>query len=129
MTRLRRVAAGLCLMLSACAGGMNGVGNDTPAPQVTMAGRWLLGAPNAPSCGVSLTQAPGAQNGALAPEGGCPGNFFTSRHWAFEQGALAIRDHNGELLAQLSFSGGQFEGKSTAGLPVTLMRPAAPVNQ
>ena len=40
--------------------------------------------------------------GTIAPEGGCPGSFFTSRKWTFEHGALIIRDHKGESLAELS---------------------------
>ena len=58
----------------------------------------------------------GAGEGTIAPEGGCPGNFYTSRKWTFEQGALVIRDHNGQPLAQLALAGpGRFEGKATNG--------------
>ena len=35
------------------------------------------------------------------PDGGCPGNFYTSRQWAMEQNALVIRDNKNQPLAQL----------------------------
>jgi hypothetical protein len=131
MTTLRIAAAALLAMtLADCAGsGLSGALNKRPAPQVAMAGRWLLAAPNAPACGMSFGEAPGAQSGAIAPEGGCPGNFFTSRQWAFAQGGLTINDHNNELLAQLDVADGHFAGKSVTGLPVTLTRPLIPANQ
>jgi hypothetical protein len=94
-----------------------------PDPTVTMTGRWLLSAPNAPPCGMAFgAAAPQAREGSIAPEGGCPGNFFTSRHWAFEQGGLIIKDHTDQPLAQLRFTNGRFEGTSSAGTPVTLAR-------
>lgn len=91
-------------------------------PAADMTGRWLLGAPNAPSCGMAFNGAPGAREGTIAPEGGCPARFFTSRRWAFEQGSLVIRDHNNEPLATLQFTGNRFEGPATAGMTVTLSR-------
>ncbi len=63
-----------------------------------------------------------ANEGTIAPEGGCPGNFFTSRRWAFEDGALVMKNHNGETLAHLTLAGGRFEGSATGGMPVTLSR-------
>ena len=61
--------------------------------------------------------------GTIAPEGGCPGNFYTSRKWTFEQGALVIRDHNGQPLGQLGLGApGRFDGKAANGQPVTLTR-------
>jgi hypothetical protein len=59
--------------------------------------------------------APAAAQGTVEPGGGCPGNFFTSRKWTFERGALIIRNHKDEPLAQLSFSGGRFEGHEAGG--------------
>ena len=131
MTTLRIAAAALLAMtLADCAGsGLSGALNERPAPQVAMAGRWLLAAPNAPACGMSFGGAPGAQGGTITPEGGCPGNFFTSRQWAFAQGGLTINDHNNELLAHLDFADGNFAGKSVTGLPVTLTRPVTPTSQ
>ncbi len=64
----------------------------------------------------------GASDGSIAPAGGCPGNFFTSRKWTFEHGALIIRDHKGEVLAELSFAGGRFEGQQTGGGALSLAR-------
>jgi len=64
----------------------------------------------------------GAVQGTIAPEGGCPGNFFTSRKWTFEREVLIIRDHKGEPLAQLSFTGGHFEGRQTGGAAISLSR-------
>ena len=126
MTGLRITAMTLlAFALAGCAGGMGSL-SDPPTPKVTMAGRWLLSAPNSPSCGMNFAQPPNSVEGTIAPEGGCPGNFFTSRQWAFEQGDLAVRDHNSELLAQLKFVDNRFEGKSVAGLPVTLTRSGPP---
>jgi Protease inhibitor Inh len=65
---------------------------------------------------------PGAVQGTIAPEGGCPGNFFTSRKWTYEHDMLVIRDHKGEPLTQLSFSGGHFEGQDTNGGALSLSR-------
>ena len=71
---------------------------------------------------MTLGDSPGAAQGTVAPEGGCPGNFFTSRKWTFEREMLIIRDHKGEALAQLGFAGGHFEGQSTNGMQLTLSR-------
>ena len=86
-----------------------------------MAGRWMLSAPNAPPCGMEFEGEPGQQQGAIDPDGGCPGNFFTSRHWTFGAGhTLTIADHDNQPLAQLNLAEGRFAGQSTAGMPVTL---------
>ena len=45
---------------------------------------------------------PAAADGTIAPEGGCPGKFYTSRKWTYDQAGLTIRDHNGQPLAQLA---------------------------
>ena len=55
-----------------------------------------------------------APQGTIAPEGGCPGNFFMSRKWTFEHGALIMRDFKGRPLAQLSYSGERFEGQDAS---------------
>ena len=122
-------AALLVISLAGCAGTgglLPGVEEKPPAPKVEMAGRWLVISPNAPSCGMIFGA--GADGGTIKPEGGCPGDFFTSRHWAFEQGDLVIRDHNSELLAQFKSAGGRFEGKSAKGLQVTIARTVLPAN-
>jgi len=64
----------------------------------------------------------GALQGKIAPEGGCPGNFFTSRKWTFEQGMLVIRDFKGQSLAQLSYAGDRFTGQDKSGAAVTLAK-------
>ena len=71
---------------------------------------------------MTFGNSPGAIQGTNAPEGGCPGNFFTSRKWTFEHDALMIRDHKGEPLAQLSFASGRFEGHQTSGAAISLSR-------
>ncbi len=93
----------------------------TPPP-VDLAGRWRLAEAGGRACFMSFGNAPAAAQGTIAPEGGCPGNFFTSRKWTFEHGVLIIRDHKGEALAQLSFAGGRFEGHETGGAALSLSR-------
>jgi len=102
--------------------------SDTPsvarpaAPPVNMAGRWLLASPGLGQCNMTFGGTPGSAEGTIAPEGGCPGQFYTSRKWTFDSTGLTIRNHNGEPLAQLSAAGNQFTGQSTAGAAVTLTR-------
>lgn len=90
-----------------------------------MAGRWMLASPGRGQCNMTFRAAsPGDAEGTIAPEGGCPGKFFTSRKWTFDSSGLSIRDHNSEPLAQLSSAAGgaTFSGKATTGDPVTLTR-------
>ncbi len=95
---------------------------------INMAGRWTLSAPNRGQCGLNFTGAQKATEGTIAPEGGCPGSFYTSRKWTLEEGDVVIRDHNGEQLAKLSPSatGGSgqvwFEGQAVSGERVMLAR-------
>jgi hypothetical protein len=63
-----------------------------------------------------------ALQGTIAPEGGCPGNFFTSRKWTFEHDMLIIRDFKNQPLAQLSYSVDHFEGQDNGGGKLTLSR-------
>jgi hypothetical protein len=91
----------------------------TPPP-IDLAGRWRLTAAAGGACFMTLGNAPGASQGTIAPEGGCPGNFFTSRKWTFEHDALIVRDHKGQPLAQLSFTGGHFEGQDDKGGTLSL---------
>jgi hypothetical protein len=91
----------------------------TPPP-IDLAGRWRLTAAAGGACFMTLGNAPGVGQGSIAPEGGCPGNFFTSRKWTFEHDALIIRDHKSQPLAQLSFTGGHFEGQDNSGGTVSL---------
>lgn len=91
-------------------------------PPIDLAGHWRLAAGSG-ACQMTLAATPGAREGTIAPAGGCPGNFFTSRKWTFEHDMLIIRDHKGEALAELSFSAGRFQGPAIAGGSVTLARP------
>jgi len=92
-------------------------------PQIDLAGKWKLSAAAGAACLLILTDNPGATEGKIAPAGGCPGNFFTSRKWTYENGALVIRDFKGQALAELSFADGRFEGKNPSGDAITLARP------
>jgi hypothetical protein len=91
-------------------------------PPIDVAGRWRLAAASG-ACLIALGATPGAAEGTIAPAGGCPGNFFTSRKWTFEHDMLIIRDHKSDTLAELSFSAGRFQGQATGGGSVTLARP------
>jgi hypothetical protein len=95
--------------------------SDQSAKPPEMAGRWVLAAAAGTSCVMTFGSAPAASEGSIAPEGGCPGDFFTSRRWAFVRGALVIRDHKDVPLAQLTAAGaGRFEGRATGGTGVSL---------
>lgn len=95
-----------------------------PAPAISMAGHWILASPQAGVCGMNFEGKPGATSGAIHPEGGCPGKFFTSRHWALDKGTLVIRDHKDRPLARLTWSEPKvsFVGKAVSGLQVSLAR-------
>ncbi len=120
-----RTAAGaaVALMLGACAT-EQGPTAPTPLPQSDVTGRWMLAAPNAPPCGMEFEGAPGQTQGTINPDGGCPGNFYTSRNWTFtlDTLTLTIADTKNQPLAQLKLSGAEFTGQSTTGLPITLSR-------
>jgi hypothetical protein len=99
---------------------------STPPP-VDLAGRWQLSASAGGACFMTLGEQQngspsGTPQGSIAPEGGCPGNFFTSRKWTFEHGMLVIHDFKGRQLAQLSYLGGHFEGQDKNGGALTLSR-------
>jgi Protease inhibitor Inh len=104
---------------------------DPPAqapPPIDLAGRWQLSAAAGGACFMTLGEqangaAGGTSQGSIAPEGGCPGNFFTSRKWTFEHGMLIIHDFKGRQLAQLSYLGGHFEGQDKSGGALTLSKP------
>ncbi len=129
-------AAAALLVFAALAGCANSNRTEPPAeaaappppppppapPPVDPTGRWRLTAVGSGGCFMNFGHMPKAAQGTIAPEGGCPGNFFTSRKWTFERGALIIRDHKGEPLAELSFAGGRFEGQQTGGGAISLSR-------
>jgi len=91
-------------------------------PPVDLTGRWKFSAGSG-GCLMTLTATPGATAGSIAPAGGCPNNFFTSRKWTFEHDMLIVRDHKGEPLVELSFANGRFDGKTANGGTVWLARP------
>ena len=126
-----RIAGGLVivLMLAGCAGEQLSLGESAapPAPQVDMAGRWRLAVPNSPSCGMHFGGGPGINTGAIQPEGGCPGKFFTARNWQIaKDGQLTINDYQLNPLAELQLADGVFSGKTNAGQAVTLTRFPSP---
>src|SRR5437868_1558117 len=65
------------------------------APPTAMAGRWLFSSPSRGQCNMTFGAAnAAASEGTIAPEGGCPLKFFTSRKWTYDQSGLTLRDHN-----------------------------------
>jgi hypothetical protein len=93
-----------------------------PPPPVDLAGRWRLSAAAGGACFMALGDTPGAIQGTIAPEGGCPGSFYTSRKWTFEDGTLIIRNHKSEKLGQVSYTGDRFNGQDTGGGAISLSR-------
>jgi len=91
-------------------------------PPVNLAGKWKFSAAGGGSCIMTFGDVAGAAEGSIAPAGGCPGNFFTSRKWTYEHDMLIIHDHKGETLAQFSFAADRFEGTSNSGGAITLGR-------
>jgi hypothetical protein len=91
-------------------------------PPLDLSGKWKLSAAGGTSCIMAFGDTPGATEGSIAPAGGCPGNFFTSRKWTYEHGALIIHDHKGQPLAELSFAADHFEGQGNNGTALTLSR-------
>src|SRR3954451_23867883 len=86
------------------------------APPVSLAGRWQLSSPGRGQCHMTFgSAAPTAVEGTIAPEGGCPGKFYMSRKWSYDQAGLTMRDHNGQPLAQLAGDGGTSPGRPTSG--------------
>jgi hypothetical protein len=126
--RMGWVAGGalMAMTLGGCAGQGNPFGNKPQQADTGMAGRWIIAAPNAPTCGMNFSGPAGAHSGNVSPEGGCPGNLFLSRHWLREADVLVIDDEDNNALARLTSTGGGFEGQSTTGLPVSLTRPPLP---
>jgi hypothetical protein len=113
------------LMLAACADraatGPGPMVSRIPANATPLAGRWTLSSSGA-SCAMTFGGDPSAAEGTVAPEGGCPGSFFTSRKWAFERDSLVIKDHKDATLAQLSPSGARYDGQAATGQAVSLSR-------
>jgi len=92
-------------------------------PPTNLAGKWTLSSTGAGSCAMTFGAQPQAIEGTIAPAGGCPYNFFTSRKWNYTTAGLTIRDHNAQALAQLApVSNDRFEGKTNAGQDIALSR-------
>jgi Protease inhibitor Inh len=91
-------------------------------PPINLAGAWKLSAAGGAGCVVNFGMTPGAAQGTIAPEGGCPGKFFTSRKWTYDNGALIVHDFKGRRLAQLALSGDHFQGQDNDGTALTLSR-------
>jgi Protease inhibitor Inh len=129
-------AAAIVLILVPVLAGLNGCTNTerlggapdqttTPAPAlspsqpspppVDVAGKWKLSVAGSSTCVMTFGGSTGASDGSIAPAGGCPGNFFTSRKWSYEHDRLVIRNHKGEELVELSFADGHFEGQGSNG--------------
>jgi hypothetical protein len=125
------LAAAALTALTGCASERGTFGSASPSPQAPprvappptdMAGRWTLSAVGGSACGISFSGGPAAE-GTIRPEGGCPGDFYTSRRWTFEESTLVIRDHNSTPLGTLRMTSPQsFEGQSAGGQPLTLTR-------
>jgi Protease inhibitor Inh len=93
------------------------------APPFSLAGRWTLSSTGTGSCAMTFGAGQDATEGTIAPTGGCPFNFFTSRKWTYSQTGLTIRDHHAQVLAQLTPAGpNRFAGKTSAGQDVALSR-------
>ena len=121
-------------LLAGCSGSDRMAGGPaqdvTPAgpaakpPPTNLAGRWTLAALGSTSCAMTLgANNPDATEGTIAPGGGCPFNFFTSRKWSYTEAGLTLRDHNAQALAQLTPDGpNRFEGKTSSGQEIALSR-------
>jgi hypothetical protein len=101
-----------------------GVGPAGTAPPLNLAGRWTFSSTTGTgSCAMTFGATQDATEGTIAPAGGCPFNFFTSRKWTYNEPGMAIRDHNAQILAQLAPAGSnRFEGKTSSGQDVVLSR-------
>ncbi len=129
----------LTALLAACSGGDrfswdSGSSSSPPSgpapaggapatPPVSLAGRWTLSATGATSCAMTFGANANATEGTIAPAGGCPFNFYTSRKWTYTEAGLTIRDHTAQTLAQLAPAGpNRFEGKTGSGQDIALSR-------
>jgi Protease inhibitor Inh len=138
--RVRWLAIGAAAVLAGCGSDRSLLGTSEPpppppptvqptarpaptAPPVDMAGRWQLASTAGGACAMVFAATPGSGEGTIAPQGGCPGKFFTSRRWLYDHDTLIIRDHKGEPLARLAFSPpARFEGQAAPGETISLTK-------
>ena len=120
------IAAFIALALAGCAGTLGNQASSGAQSDMSMPGRWMLSAPNAPICGMNFNAAAGAQQGSVVAEGGCPEKFYLSRRWTLDGGALTINDEDNQPLARLNFTDGRYQGQTSAGTPITLARDVIP---
>src|ERR1700728_3878622 len=98
-------------------------GSTAAVPPVSLAGRWTLSSTGTGSCAMTFGANANATEGTIAPAGGCPFNFYTSRKWTYTEAGLTIRDHTAQTLAQLAPAGpNRFEGKTSSGQDIALSR-------
>jgi hypothetical protein len=140
-TRIATISTLICTaLLAACSGsdrftwdsgspsspassGAPASGSPAVAPPLNLAGRWTLSSTGTNSCAMTFGANPNATEGTIAPAGGCPFNFYTSRKWTYGETGLTIRDHNAQTLAQLAPAGpNRFEGKTGSGQDIALSR-------
>ena len=113
-----RAAAGILVawLLVGCAG--SPFGGAAPVAEATldivMTGRWILAAPNSPSCGMNFAGAPDALAGRIEPEGGCPGRFYTSRRWTLDKGTLTIAGDRQAVMCLIALYAATFASSSQA---------------
>ena len=91
MCRQGRDRAALSSSLGAARGEQFSLGSSDAGPrqQISiMAGRWMLSAPNAPSCGLEFGGAPGRARAKSRRKAAVRADFFMSRRWALEGDAL-----------------------------------------
>ena len=110
------------LTLTGCAGERVPLESASAQKGLTIPGRWILSTTNAPTCGLEFGGAASGRTGSISPDGGCPGKFYTSRHWSMDDGAITIADAENQPLAHFRLVGDRYEGQSTSGTPMTLSR-------
>jgi hypothetical protein len=117
------VAALIAVTLAGCAGTLGDqASSGAQSASMSMPGRWVLTAPNAPICGMNFTAAVGAQQGSVVPEGGCPEKLYMSRRWTLDGAALTINDEDNQSLARFTFIDSRLQGQTSAGTSITLTR-------
>lgn len=113
------IAAGFLLSLTGCASQQLATANVADTSPGDLAGRWMLSMPQMPACGLNLS---GGLQGRIAPEGGCPGRFFTSRRYSLDNGTMTILDGENLPLGRLTARDDGFTGRAETGETVTLTR-------